>query len=187
MADEIPYWEYTFLADDDCGSDGFKVEYDDHFWADKDGNDLLLMSIALLPQCVWLELYSDPEGVCFAPWLCVCFWLHIRPAKLKELLPAGHGKHGNDILRRCSVLTRSRGLSRQSTHVSMLFLDRSGLPPSFGPGKLCPMSPFDTSLHPTEFFSVHLQMIKFPVIARSDEETSMNYRRTRRRLRRITS
>ena len=53
MADEIPYWEYTFLADDDCGSDGFKVEYDDHFWADKDGNDLLLMSIALLPQCVW--------------------------------------------------------------------------------------------------------------------------------------
>ena len=39
MADEIPYWEYTFLADDDCGSDGFKVEYDDHFWADKDGNE----------------------------------------------------------------------------------------------------------------------------------------------------
>ena len=133
-----------------------------------------------------VEALLGPEGVCLAPWLCVCFWLHIRPAKLKELLPAGHGKHGNDILRRCSVLTRSRGLSRQSTHVSMLFLDRSGLPPSFGPGKLCPMSPFDTSLHPTVFF-VHLQMIKFPVIARSDEETSMNYRRTRRRLRRITS
>jgi hypothetical protein len=45
------------------------------------------MLIALLPQCVWLELYGDPEGVFFSPWLCVCFWLHIRPAKLKELLP----------------------------------------------------------------------------------------------------
>ena len=49
MAGEIPYWEYTFLAEDDCGSDGLKVECDDQFWADKDGIDLLLMLIALLP------------------------------------------------------------------------------------------------------------------------------------------
>jgi hypothetical protein len=37
MAHEIPYWDYTFLAEDDCGSDGFKVEHGDHFWADTDG------------------------------------------------------------------------------------------------------------------------------------------------------
>jgi hypothetical protein len=97
MAGEIPYWEYAFLAEGDCGSDGFKVEYGDHLWADKDENDTLLRLIALLPQCVWLELYGYPEGVCFAPWLWECFWLHIRPAKLKELLPAGHSKHGFDI------------------------------------------------------------------------------------------
>jgi hypothetical protein len=48
-----------------------------------------------------------------------CFWLHIRPAKLKELLSAGHGKHSYDILRWCGVLTRSRELSRKSTHVPM--------------------------------------------------------------------
>jgi hypothetical protein len=48
MAIEIPYWEYTFLAEGDCGSDGFKIEYDGHFWTDKDGNDSLLMLIALL-------------------------------------------------------------------------------------------------------------------------------------------
>jgi hypothetical protein len=127
MADEIPYWEYTFLAEDDCGSNGFKVEYGGNLWADKDGNGTLLMFIALLPQCVWLKLYWDPEGVCFfAPWLCVCFWLYTRPAKLKELLPAGHGKHSYDILRWCSVLTRSRGLSRQSTHVPMPPRDPQG-------------------------------------------------------------
>ena len=57
MADEISYWEYTFLAEDDCGSDGFKAEYSDHLWADTDGNDTLLMLIASLPQCVWLKLY----------------------------------------------------------------------------------------------------------------------------------
>jgi hypothetical protein len=39
MADEIPYWEYTFLAEYDWGSDGFKVYYGDHFWADKDENE----------------------------------------------------------------------------------------------------------------------------------------------------
>jgi hypothetical protein len=49
----------------------------------------------------------------------VCFRLHIRPAKLKELLPAGHGNHGYDILRWCSVLTRRLGLRRQNTHVLM--------------------------------------------------------------------
>jgi hypothetical protein len=95
------------------------VEYDDHFWADKDGNDLLLMLIVVLPQFVWLELYGDLKSVCFAPWLRVCFWLNIRPAKLKELLPVGHGKHGYDIFLWCSVLTRSRGESRQRMHVSM--------------------------------------------------------------------
>jgi hypothetical protein len=73
MAGEIPYWQYTLLAEEDYGSDGFKVECDDDFWADKDGNGLLLMCIALLPQCVWLELYGDPEGVRLAPWLCVGF------------------------------------------------------------------------------------------------------------------
>jgi hypothetical protein len=41
MADEIPYWEYIFLTEDDCGSDGFKAEHDDNFWADKDGNEFL--------------------------------------------------------------------------------------------------------------------------------------------------
>jgi hypothetical protein len=69
MAEEILYWEYTFLAEDDCGGDGFKVECGEHLWADKDGIGTLLMFIALLPQCVWLKLYWDPEGVCFAPWL----------------------------------------------------------------------------------------------------------------------
>ena len=78
MAHEIPYWDYTFLAEDDCGSDGFKVEHCDNFWADTDGYDQLLTMTALPPQCVWLDLYGDPEGVCFAPWLCVCFRLHIR-------------------------------------------------------------------------------------------------------------
>ena len=29
MAHEIPYWDYTFLAEDDCGIDGFKVEHGD--------------------------------------------------------------------------------------------------------------------------------------------------------------
>ena len=42
MAHEIPYWDYTFLAEGDCGSDGFKVEHGDHFWADTDGNDQLM-------------------------------------------------------------------------------------------------------------------------------------------------
>jgi hypothetical protein len=67
IADEIPYWEYKFLAEDDCGRDGFKVEYDDYFWADKDGNDFLLMLIVSLPQCAWLKLYGDPESVYFSP------------------------------------------------------------------------------------------------------------------------
>jgi hypothetical protein len=105
MAHEIPYWDYIFLAEDDCGSDGFKVEHGGHFWADTNGNDQLLTLTALLPQCVWLELYGDPEGMCFSPWLRVCFRLYIRPA--------------NDILRLCSILTRSLGLRRHSTHVSM--------------------------------------------------------------------
>jgi hypothetical protein len=35
MAGEIPYWEYTCLAEGDCGSDDFEVEYGDRLWADQ--------------------------------------------------------------------------------------------------------------------------------------------------------
>lgn len=129
MDGEIDYWEYAFEHDDKSAP---KVEYDDDQWVDVDANDLLLAMISFLPQCVWLELYGDPEGVCFAPWLCVCFWLRIRLSRLKELLPQGRG--GNDILRGCSVLTRSNGLSRCVVKAPMIFLDRSGVSPSFQPG-----------------------------------------------------
>jgi hypothetical protein len=71
VAGEIPYREYAFLAEGDCGSDGFKVEYGDHLWANTDGNDTLLMFIASLPQCVWLKLYWDPRACALLPG-CAC-------------------------------------------------------------------------------------------------------------------
>jgi hypothetical protein len=42
MVDQVLYWEYTFLAEDDFGSNSFKAEYSINFRADKDGNDFFI-------------------------------------------------------------------------------------------------------------------------------------------------
>ena len=62
------------------------VEYDDELWADADINDLYTRLVDHAPRRVWLELNGDPEGICFAPWLCVSSILRIRPERLRAIL-----------------------------------------------------------------------------------------------------
>jgi hypothetical protein len=50
----------------------------DEFWAKAKGKDEVFYECNMYgPRNLWVDAAGDPEGLCNAPWLCLCFWLFV--------------------------------------------------------------------------------------------------------------
>lgn len=109
------------------------VAYEDEFWATADNNDFLERLISFCPQRVWLELNGDPDGLHFAPWLCVCSWLKIRFPRMKEILGRDWG---NNFMKKCGALKKAGNRGGLGSGRIWIWLCRKGHDPpgNFGPG-----------------------------------------------------
>ena len=86
-------------------------ELTDEYRADAKGaDDVFSACYKYVPRGMWIDAAGDPEGLCYAPWLCLCFWLFIPFPRLKELLGIGFGRYcpSTGIHRASKGLQRSR-------------------------------------------------------------------------------
>jgi hypothetical protein len=107
--------------------------------SDADVNDVRQRMLKNCPRRSWLQLNGDPKGECYAPFLCVCYWVGMPYVEFLEVLGLDLGRHLAWGLRgRKAFVHRQRdGLQRHSaflTRALWIWFDPSGADPYATPG-----------------------------------------------------
>ena len=106
---------------------------------DADVNDVRQRMLKYCPRRFWLQLNGDPKGECYAPFLCVCYWVGLPYGKFVDVLGPDFGRRLAWGLRGSeSFVHREKdGLKRHSKYLNSalwVWLDPSGVAPWATPG-----------------------------------------------------
>jgi hypothetical protein len=127
----------TFMVESPLAQDPpFELEYDDDAWESSDINDFFAQLILWAPQRCWLELSGDPDGLHFAPFLCVCVHLKIRFEQMQKILGRGWGSSFKNAAAKRGTREGLKRSDVKDQQPVWIWVDRTCQPPpvGFGPG-----------------------------------------------------